>query len=145
MFDVKDILEGRSDKEAAEELGAYFNRVSNEFDLIQEGDIPQAKPGGVQILERFEVASLVPWGPTKKRKKVRRINYTNELDMTVPDEPYHWTEAKWKAELADLLRYIDDGFCLSKICFENGVGFRVNGQLLESSMPYKCKMFLGTL
>ena len=45
----------------------------------------------------------------------------------MPHEPNHWTEAKWKAALAVFLRFIDDGFCLSRINFENSVGFTVNG------------------
>ena len=45
----------------------------------------------------------------------------------VPDEPNARMEAKWKHRLALLLRYIDDGFNLSKINFENSYGFTVNG------------------
>lgn len=42
-------------------------------------------------------------------------------------EPNDKTEAKWLAKLAVLLRYIDDGFSLSKINFDNSYGFSVNG------------------
>ena len=42
-------------------------------------------------------------------------------------EPNHWTEARWAATLACLLRYIDDSFSLSKVNFENGIEFAVNG------------------
>ena len=49
----------------------------------------------------------------------------------VPAERNHWTEARWKAALALFLRYIDDGFCLSKINFENSYGFEVNGQSIR--------------
>lgn len=62
------------------------------------------------------------------RRSKRRLNYTNELVERVPDEPNHWTEARWKAALALFLRFIDDGFCLSKVNFENSIGFTVNGQ-----------------
>ena len=64
----------------------------------------------------------------RPRKGRRRLNYTNELDEEVPHEANHWTEAKWKAALAVFLRFIDDGFCLSKVNYENSLGFEVNGQ-----------------
>ena len=65
---------------------------------------------------------------TRPKKAVRRLNYTEELERTVPLEENHWTEAKWKAALALFLRYIDDGFSLSRINFENSYGFEVNGR-----------------
>ena len=58
----------------------------------------------------------------------RRLDYTEELQEQVPLEQNHWTEAEWKAALAMFLRFIDDGFCLSKVNFENSQGFTVNGQ-----------------
>ena len=76
-----------------------------------------------------------PWSPQASpivrppRIKGRRLNYTNELEETVPEEPNHWTESKWKAPLALFLRFIDNGFCLTKLNFENSFGFKVNGQL----------------
>ena len=47
-------------------------------------------------------------------------------------EPNHPTEAKWIATLARLLRFVDDGFTLSKINFENSFGFCVNRQFYRS-------------
>ena len=44
-----------------------------------------------------------------------------------PPEPNDRTESRWIAKLAALLRYIDDGFSLSKINYENSFGFVVNG------------------
>ena len=64
----------------------------------------------------------------RPKKAAKRLNYSNELGTPVPYEGNHWTEAKWKAALALFLRYIDDGFCLSKVNFENSFGFEVNGQ-----------------
>ena len=64
----------------------------------------------------------------KPKKKGRRLDYTEELQEEVPEEPNHWTESKWAAALAVFLRFIDDGFCLSKINYENSMGFTVNGQ-----------------
>ena len=62
-----------------------------------------------------------------RKKRRKRLNYTAELSCTIPDEPNHRTEAKWKSRLAKLLRFVDDGFCLSRINFENNFGFTVNG------------------
>ena len=58
---------------------------------------------------------------------MRRLNYTCEMRQEVPCEPNHKTEAKWKGKAANLLRFVDDGFGLSKINFENSYGFEVNG------------------
>ena len=95
---------------------------------------------------RRRTAELIPSTPTRNtigrcpvqepvessivrpsRRKTKRLNYTEELDEPVPTEPNHWTEAKWKAAVALFLRFIDDGFCLSKINFENSLGFEVDG------------------
>ena len=65
---------------------------------------------------------------TKMPRRRRRLDYTNELSEEVPVEVNHWTEAKWQGALALFLRFIDNGFCLSKINFENSFGFTVNGQ-----------------
>ena len=56
---------------------------------------------------------------------------TIEGRLDVPEERNARTEAKWKARLASLLRYIDDGFTLTRINFENSFGFRVNGVLFR--------------
>ena len=52
-------------------------------------------------------------------------------EIEVPEEPNAKTEAKWKAKLARLLRFIDDGFSLSKVNFENSYGFKVNGRMIR--------------
>ena len=62
------------------------------------------------------------------KKKPVRLNYTEELSQTVPHKPNHRTEAKWVYSLARLLCYVDDGFNLSRINYENSYGFPVNGQ-----------------
>ena len=89
---------------------------------------PQKNGGLSQTVTPAESPVLRPWNPGRTKKKARRIDYTNELEMEVPEETNHWTEAKWNAVLAELLRYIDDGFGLSKVNFENSVGFEVSGQ-----------------
>ena len=77
----------------------------------------------------------------KRRRRPLRINYTAEFDCTVPGEPNHRTESKWRPTRAKLLRFVDDGFCLSKVNFENSYGFVVNG--IHHSMPCSLRMFLG--
>ena len=68
----------------------------------------------------------------KKKKKVsRRLNVSGEMRQEVPAERNHWTEAKWKHKAAALLRFIDDGFSITKINFENSYGFTVNGVLFR--------------
>ena len=71
-------------------------------------------------------------GKKKVKRLARRLNITEECSLEVPHEPNDRTEAKWRARLMDLLRYIDDGFGLSKINFENSYGFEVNGQACRS-------------
>ena len=61
-----------------------------------------------------------------KRQKVGRLNITGECRVLVPGKPNHKTEAKWIARAAKLLRFVDHGFTLSKINFENSFGFEVN-------------------
>ena len=55
------------------------------------------------------------------------MDYSCEARVDLPEEKNDRTEAKWKQTLALLLRYIDDGFSLSKINFENSFGFTVTG------------------
>ena len=62
----------------------------------------------------------------RRRKRVG-LNYTEELGLEVPHEPNHRTEARWRQIKAELLRFVDDGSCLSKINYENSLGFEVNG------------------
>ena len=63
----------------------------------------------------------------RPKRKGRRLDYTDELVTDLPVENNHWTEVKWRVALAIFLRYIDDGFCLSKVNFENSYGFEING------------------
>ena len=62
-------------------------------------------------------------------RRSRRLDYSSENRVELPHERNDRTEAKWKQTLALLLRYIDDGFSLSKINFENSYGFTVTGIL----------------
>ena len=61
-----------------------------------------------------------------RKRRLRKLNYTLECDCQVPREPNHRTESIWRPTKADLLRFVDDGFSLSKINFENSLGFAVN-------------------
>lgn len=60
------------------------------------------------------------------KKKPCKLNITAEMAADIPPEPNTKTEAKWREKLAALLRFIDDGFFLIKINFENSFGFQVN-------------------
>ena len=77
--------------------------------------IPSTPRGSTVRLSAPEESPIVK-APRRIRK---RLDYTEELHQTVPYEKNHWTEAKWKEALALFLRFIDDGFCLSKVNFEN--------------------------
>ena len=60
IFDVRDLLKDKTDQEAAEALGDFFNRVSNEFEpLDHEVDIPRTYQGGIRVLEKFEVSTRI--------------------------------------------------------------------------------------
>ena len=48
------------------------------------------------------------------RRKITPLELTFEERCEIPEEINHWTETKWRAELAEFLRFIDDGFSLSK-------------------------------
>ena len=50
-----------------------------------------------------------------RKKTARRLNITDEGAICVPEEPNAKTEAKWRARLMYLLRYIDDGFGLLRL------------------------------
>ena len=63
----------------------------------------------------------------KSRKKVKRLDITGGYRQEVPEEPNARTEAKWLKKLGALLRYIDDGFSITKVNFENSFGMTVNG------------------
>ena len=51
------------------------------------------------------------------------------MSQEVPEEKNHWTEAQWKSALALFLRFVDDGFCLTRVNFENSMGFKVSGEM----------------
>ena len=70
-----------------------------------------------------------PNGPKikKRKRRPRRLNISGEVRQEVPLEKNAKTEAKWRAKLGALLRFIDDGFSLTKVNFENSYGFEVSG------------------
>ena len=84
---------------------------------------PRSSLTGSPMLEESPIVKA----PRTGRRR-RRLNYTEEMQEERPQERNHWTEAKWKEALALFLKFIDDGFCLSKINFENSLGFTVNDQ-----------------
>ena len=64
----------------------------------------------------------------RNRRRPARLNYSGELRLDIPVEKNHRTEAKCIQRLVKFLRYVDDGFCLTKLNFENSIGFTVNGE-----------------
>ena len=72
---------------------------------------------------------VLPLGAKKKHKKTRRLDITDELRQEIPAEPNAITEARWISKLAALLRYIDDGFTLTRINYENSFGVIINGEM----------------
>ena len=59
LFDVRELLPGRTDLQAAEELADYFNRISHEFDPLTEGDTPVTFEAGLPTLRTHEVAARI--------------------------------------------------------------------------------------
>ena len=59
MFDVREILPGKSDPQVAEELADYFNAVSLKFDPLSPDQIPRTRDRALPVLEVFEVAGRI--------------------------------------------------------------------------------------
>ena len=60
LFDVRDLMPARlSDKQIAEELAEYFNRISNEFEPLMPGEIPCTRTKELPVLEQYEVAARI--------------------------------------------------------------------------------------
>ena len=57
---------GLSDTEISEELAAYFNRISKEFDPLGPGDVPCTRDKEMPVLHEYEVAARI-----RKFKKPR--------------------------------------------------------------------------
>ena len=68
----------------------------------------------------------------KTRRRPRRLNITGEGRVDPPEEPNHRTEAKWRGRKGRLKRFVDDGFTLTAVNFENSIGFCVNGKFWRS-------------
>ena len=59
VFDVRTLCPGKTDGEVAEELAAYFNRISDEFAGLSPADIPLTKSRSLPTLETYEVAARI--------------------------------------------------------------------------------------
>jgi hypothetical protein len=57
QFDIKSLYPGLEEAEVAEELGLYFNRISNEFSPLDEQDIPLTYTKPIEPLEGYQVAA----------------------------------------------------------------------------------------
>ena len=58
------------------------------------------------------------------KKRLKRLNYTDEGWTRVPHEVNHNTEAKWKKKKACLLRFVDDGLICLKLTMKIAMGLR---------------------
>ena len=58
-FDVRALRPGKSDRDVAEELASFFNRISAEFDPLTPEQVPQTKPRKIDPLQLHEVAARV--------------------------------------------------------------------------------------
>ena len=56
LFDIRDVLTGKSNLECAEHLAAHFNAVSNEFSPLEPSDIPVTHHRSIECLSPFQVA-----------------------------------------------------------------------------------------
>ena len=59
LFNVKDLLEDRTDEEAAKILAGYFNRISDKFDPLRPGEIPCTRDKDLPVLHEYEVAARI--------------------------------------------------------------------------------------
>ena len=51
--------DGQSNKDTAEALASYFNRVSEEFDPLSPEEIPCARDKELPVLHEYEVAARI--------------------------------------------------------------------------------------
>ena len=56
-FDVRDLYEGKTDEQVAEELAEHFNAISSEFDPLREEDMPRAASIPLPVLLWAQVAA----------------------------------------------------------------------------------------
>ena len=129
---INDLQEGCTDLEGGDEAPAVTTSNSSEEDSGLDRPTPLLSTLALRGTEDPVLHDSPILGPTKykkmmQKKKPRRMNISSEMDETIPHERNAVTEAKWKHELAVLLRFINDGFTLAKLNFENSFGFEVNG------------------
>ena len=115
-------------------LGVFlFNATIDDLeedceDVLQRKEKSEALPYPSMPAKDPELHELPQESPiVKPSRPCKRLDYSCELRYDIPPEVNDVTEARWVHTLALLLRYIDDGFSLSKINFENSMGFMVNG------------------
>ena len=54
-FDIRDLYQGKTDKQVAEELADHFNAISSEFDSLNAEEIPQSHSFSVPVLSVEDV------------------------------------------------------------------------------------------
>ena len=69
-YDVRLLFPGKSDLEVANELAAYFNEVSQEFEPLSPDEIPVAREKALPVLATHEVAARIKF--FKKPKSMVR-------------------------------------------------------------------------
>ena len=57
QFDVRTLVPGKTDEEAAAVLAEFFNKVSREFDPLEPSDVPCPVPAGCKPLAHYQVAA----------------------------------------------------------------------------------------
>ena len=59
IFDVRELLPGKTDQESAECLAEYFNAVSLEFEPLSTDRFPRTKDRSLPILKDYKVAGRI--------------------------------------------------------------------------------------
>ena len=132
---ARDLMDGGADaeEEDTEESGFTMEESAEEEpeeDYLFTTPIPgrkswTASPGASPVLIHGRVKKWRVF--LRKSRRPVRLNFSSEAAFPIPPEPNHRTEAKWAHKLVKLLRFVDDGFSLSRVNFENSFGFTVNG------------------
>ena len=127
---IDDLEDGCEDLTPSQDGAAGLGRLDDE----DEEDEPEpGSSGGFSTPAKEgcpgpECTDSPVFPPGKRIEKTsRRLNMTIETRQEIPPEPNARTEAKWISTLGTLLRFIDDGFALTKVNFENSYGMMVNG------------------
>ena len=118
--------QGLGPHDVMETVGSVWRTAACSTPIRGVGTRPRG-PDASPVLRLHGITRRDDLRNRRRKRKPARLNYTGDMRIEVPKEKNHWTEAKWQATLAELLRYVDDGFSMSRVNFENSFGFEVNG------------------